>query len=282
MTLRLLALVMVFTGAIGTEPLASAATYFNEGFEGSLQPNWSTDSCNFMGVSPPANGCNPFITSEIAHGGSKALRADYTGNPPSRAGCPNSPTIEGGVTAYRTYTPTVDHWKRFWYRTENFTYGSISTKNVYDYTTDNSPSFVWGHHFGDRALQLDAQGIPSQTCPSGKIGSTCSFWPNMASVPLNDNQWYCIETHLNLGTAGGSDGSIEIFINGTQTTGYYNQRFLEAGQPDAINQVKIYAQSGSGIMYYDDFAIGNSRIGCDGASGIDLVPPASPQGLSLR
>lgn len=282
MTLRLLALVMVFTGAIGTEPLASAATYFDEGFEGSLQPNWSTNSCDFMGVSPPANGCNPFISIEQAHSGTHSLKGDYTGNPPSRAGCPNSPTIECGVFAYRTFPSTVDHWKRFWYRTENFTYGSISTKNVYDYTTDNSPSFVWGHHFGDRALQLDAQGIPSQTCPSGNVGSTCSFWPNLASMPLADNRWYCIETHLNLGTAGASNGSAEIFIDGVQTMGIYNRQFLAPGQQDGINQVKIYIQSGTGLMYYDDFAIGNSRIGCGGAPGVDQVPPVAPQGLSIR
>lgn len=283
MTLRLLALAMVFTGAIGTEPLASAATYFDEGFEGSLQPNWSTDSCIFMGVSPPANGCNPFITSGIAHGGSKSLRADYTGNPPSQSGCAGSATIECGVSAYRTYTPTVDHWKRFWYRTSGFTYfPGAATKNVYDYATDNHPSFVWLHLFGDREMSVGGQDIPTQTCPSGNVGGTCNFTPNMASVPLNDDQWYCIETHLNLGSAGGADGSLELFVNGVQTVGYYNVRLLEAGQPDGINQVKIFTQLGSGVMYYDDFAIGNSRIGCSGAPGVDSNPPATPQGLSIR
>ena len=282
MLIRVLLVVLVWPS------VGQAAVYFDETFETTLAGNgWSTQSCQFLGYTDPypANGCNPFITSEIAHGGSKALRADYTGNPPSRAGCSNSPTIECGVTVYRTFPSTGDLWNRFWYRTApGWSYGSISTKNIYLYTTDNTPSFVWGHHFNGSELQLDAQGIPTQVCPSGNTGNTCSFWPNLATVPLNNDQWYCIETRLNVGSAGGADALFEAWINGTQTIGYYGKRFLEAGQPDALNQVKIYAQSGSGVMYYDDFALGSTRMGCGGVAPPtpDTTPPSPPTNLAVN
>lgn len=279
MVLRWLVITMAFVGTMGTGALVSATTYFDEDFEETLTGNgWSTDSCVAFYGSPsaPANGCNPSISTDQAHSGTHSLKGDYTGP------CAGSATLTCGVWAYRTFTPTRDHWKRFWYRTTSFTYGSISTKNVYDYATDNNPSFVWGHHFGNREIHLDAQSIPSQLCPSGKVSITCSFYPNMATVPLSDNRWYCIETHLNLGTPGSANGSAEIFIDGVQTLGVHNRQFLEEGQSDGINHVKIYVQSGSGLMYYDDFAVGTTRIGCTAAPGSDTSPPAPPFGLRVQ
>ena len=59
---------------------------------------------------------------------------------------------------------------------------------------------------------------------------SCPYYPNMARVPLSDNRWYCIETHLKMNTPGVANGVIELFITPvggatTQTHGYYAQKF---------------------------------------------------------
>ncbi|MDF0643656.1 MAG: hypothetical protein P0111_06465 [Nitrospira sp.] len=263
-----------------------AGVYFEEGFEGTLTPNWSTDSCSYMGISSPANGCNPSISSDMPHSGSKSLKGNYTGT----CAVAGTPGADCGVWAFRSYGPTDDLWLRFWYRTANFTYNFSNTKNVYLNTSSTGvPNGVWEHVYGSREISFTMQNVV-ETCPSGST-VTCVYLPNVSSVPLSDNQWYCIETHNKMNTPGQANGVIEAFVNGVQTVGYYNRTFRGTssnGAPSGnsstaqFNGLKIFVQAGSGYMYYDDFAAGNTRIGCGAATAQDVTAPASPSGLRIQ
>jgi hypothetical protein len=116
----------------------------------------------------------------------------------------------------------------------------------------------------------------------------------MTHVPFNDDQWYCVETHMKMNTPGVGDGLIEIFVDrldgagSIQTLGYYNQAFRPASldpgtgaSPDAqFSFIQIYRQSGFGTKWFDLFAIGSTRIGCGGA----LAPtvPSAPLSPTVR
>ena len=125
--------------------------------------------------------------------------------------------------------------------------------------------------FGSRNLGFAGQ-VPNE-----------NFYPNMANVPFADNVWYCVEEHVKLNDPGQPNGSVEIWVNGAQTVGYYNRTFRNAASTFVFGWFEIYKQTGSGIMYIDQFAAGNTRIGCGGAvPATDTTPPAPPVGLVVR
>ena len=241
-------------------------TFWEDNFESHLVPNWDVGiDC---GDPAPEDGCNPAISTEQAHSGARSLRADYTAN------C----TVDGCGTFYdRLHTSTDEIWTRFYYRTANFTYDSVTTKWFYnaDFHLPGYPNGVWGTKWGGRQVHFEGQNV-AEVCPdgSGDGFNPCEYPANMASIQLNDDTWYCIETHWKLNTPSIADGSLEAFVDGTQVIGYYG-RLFRGSAPDGPNGnsslttfrfVRIYAQFGRGIIYYDDFAAGNTRIGCQGTS----------------
>ena len=182
-------LVMLFPTVAGAE------TFFDETFDTGtlLSSGWTTDACVWIAPAsaPWADGCNPTRSTALPRSGTHSVEADYTG-----ALYPDGGTGSSGVHITRTFRSSVDHWKRFWFRTVNGGYTSGNSKNVYDYATDDTPSIVWEHKWGSRELMVSVQGIPSQLCPSGNTGASCDYPVNMARVPLNDNQWYLSLIHI--------------------------------------------------------------------------------------
>jgi hypothetical protein len=122
----------------------------------------------------------------------------------------------------------------------------------------------------------------SRLCPNGTADTECFFEPNMASVPVVPGTTHCIEMELDRGTPGGADGEVRVWIDGTLTVQYTNARIANSTEGGTgWSLVTYYNQGGYGTRYLDDFAIGDTRIGC-GTSVGDVVPPAIPTGLSFR
>ncbi|MEK7636469.1 MAG: hypothetical protein AAB362_02175 [Patescibacteria group bacterium] len=176
------------------------------------------------------------------------------------------------VGLYRGFgTSATDVYKRYWYRTSGFTYGIVGTKHMY--TEGQRPYFYSANLFGSREMTIVTQTV-------AECGySTCNLYPNMASRPLADNVWYCIEEHTKLNTPGQANGVVELWVNGVQTIGYYNRTFLgpNVSNPNGnssthtLSGVKFYKEGGNGAIYYDQVAVGNTRIGCGGTP-----PPSDP------
>jgi hypothetical protein len=260
-------------------PISSqAATFWEESFENHLTPNWDTGACENMGITPaPQDGCNPKISTDVAHSGTHSLKGTYT--------------VSGGQngTFYdRAHTPTTEVWTRFYYYTVGFTYFSNETKHFFHKADNSVRDFLVDNWYSSRELSWGSESqLPGPPpCKSG--GVSCNYLRNMASVPLNDNQWYCVESHVKENTLGQANGMLELWINGAQTVGYYGREFSDNPIPQFAT-LRIYVQNGSGLMYYDDFAVGDTRIGCGpgqtqagGIGAPDVAPPRAPSGLRLQ
>jgi hypothetical protein len=62
---------------------------------------------------------------------------------------------------------------------------------------------------------------------------------------------------------------VELWIDGVQTV-KYTGRPIAFGSAGAYDIVRMYAQYGQGDRYIDDFAVGDTRIGCSAS------PPSTP------
>ena len=254
MTINTRALALSFVLALfSLLPISSHATvFFDDSFEGA---NPGASGWGYALSSCSGSPC-PYldVSTDVAHAGSKSLKKTYT----ESSNLINS-TITVGL--YRGFgTSATDVYKRYWYRTSGFTYGIVGTKHMY--TEGQRPYFYSANLFGSREMTIVTQTV-------AECGySTCNLYPNMASRPLADNVWYCIEEHTKLNTPGQANGVVELWVNGVQTIGYYNRTFLgpNVSNPNGnssthtLSGVKFYKEGGNGAIYYDQLAVGNTRI----------------------
>jgi hypothetical protein len=228
----------------------------------------------------------PYVSSSLPYQGLQSLRLDYNG--PS-----------GGGFIDRQHPNVEEVYTRFYTQTKTFSYDSITTKrfqqlNIYTYAY---PNFWWEHMFGSRELAVSAQVVAEPCASTGHPAyDSCNYYPNMARVPLSDDRWYCVETHIKMNTPGVANGVIELWVDGVQTMSHTGRQFRgpNVSNPNGnsslanFNGIRIYRQAGVGTMWYDDFAVGSTRIGCSGSSTpptstpSTTSPPNAPSGVTIR
>lgn len=256
---------------------AQAAIIFQDDFEKSKLENagWIfADGFCFQSpwTSPRTEPCSILdLSTDMAHNGAKSLKLTFNGG-------------QGQALSISPPSPGTDRYVRYWFRTVGFTYeASTGTKFVYwrgDSDPTGYPNGVSGNYFGSRNHIF---GIQNGTGPCG--APNCFYEsPNMAARPLADNTWHCIEEHVKLNTPGVADGVLELWVDGVQTHGYYTELWKSSTTTSTMkwDSWQIIRQSGSGISYIDEFAIGTTRIGCSGNPSADTTPPVAPSGLTLR
>jgi hypothetical protein len=291
--MRRLLLLLLIGELLWTLP-AEATILFQDGFENTLASNgWDTSSCMYIrsSGSPWPDGCNPTRSTDVAHSGSYSLKGDYNG--------PLYPDGGAGIKGVNIQYYNTHGLKEYWYRVYILTSSNVvyipsgSVKQIYDYSSGSGyPSLVWEHEYGQGWVGVAPQGINEACPPPGSGQGSCFFFPQTYVVPPA-NTWACYEMHMKYNTPGVANGAVEIFVNGQQTLGYYNQTFVTAvgqnvGYGDtsgaSLASFKIITQGGlsSGAIYYDDFAFGDARIGCAAAPGSGTTPPAAPTGLIIR
>jgi hypothetical protein len=251
--------------------------FWQEGFEAPTNlGNWARSSPSM-----------PFVSSSLPYQGLQSLQLDY-----------NGPT--GGGFIDRQH-PNVDEvYTRFYTQTKTFSYDPVGSKRFQQLSINTShllPNFWWENLFGSREISVVGQVVAEPCASTGHPAyDTCNYYPNMASVPLSDNRWYCIETHLKMNTPGVADGVIELWIDGVQTMSHTGRQFRgpSVSNPNgnsslaSFNTIRIYRQAGVGTMWYDDFAVGSTRIGCSGGSTPSTStpsttsPPNAPSGVTIR
>lgn len=284
--------------------LAHPATFWKSTFEddqGTLRGSgWGTDSCTWLqpGGSPWLEGCNPVRTTTRPFAGLKSLDKDYTGPVLSQDG-------NHGAYVTRPFPVSSEVWISFRLRNENFKYSNPGQDKVHYIMRDlnagnEGVNFVLDFHYGNRLVMI-AQSDSDTTPPcSGNTNpgwyNTCIYEPNLAEYAFPQNQWVCVEEHYKSNSLVGgvpqSDGIIEVFFTPSggstiQTIGYYNRRWNGVGQvyQPNLGAIRIYTQSGGGHQFIDDFAVGNTRQGCEGGGGPvtppDTTPPVTPAELRV-
>jgi hypothetical protein len=269
---------------------AQAAILFQDDFEEARLEDsgwgWSDSYCGR--TVPRIEPCQVIdITTEQVHNGTRSLKLTY-----------NVMDESQNQAISQHFAPQYDLYTRYYYRTSAFTYNNISgtTKHIY-WKNDTGYQYPDGYSaniWGSREMSFVMQVI-AELCPTSGTGpyGTCNFHPNMARKPLADDTWYCIEEHVKMNTAGVADGNLELWVDGTQTIGYYNQTWRGAevsgsngnSSLASFNWFQIFKQVGLGIAYIDQFAFGTTRIGCSGQpiqAIQDIIPPSSPSGLFIR
>ena len=101
---------------------------------------------------------------------------------------------------------------------------------------------------------------------------------------MNNNQWYCVETHHKMNTPNVADGAAEIWIDGVLTVQYTNLNLRDSAHASAaFTHIEIYRQGSDNMYRYeDDYVVATTRIGCSGSPSADITPPAPPIGLAIR
>lgn len=99
-----------------------------------------------------------------------------------------------------------------------------------------------------------------------------------SSVPLQTNQWQCIETRIALNSPGASDGKFTLWVDDVLAADRSDLNWLGSYSDYGINAVMIsaYWNSGSPVTqerYIDSFVIATTRIGCN--NGVRPNPPTN-------
>lgn len=125
-------------------------------------------------------------------------------------------------------------------------------------------------------LRLDPA---SGTDAAGNLKATVyNDWDNLrwlgaqnGTLPLFDaahvGQWYCVEAHAKLNTAGQTDGVFELWVNGTQQANRTGLNWLGSYNAYGWNAVffENYWNAGSAATqerYFDNIVVSTARIGC--------------------
>jgi hypothetical protein len=209
---------------------------------------------------------------------------------------------------YPSYRYTTELYVRYYTRMHNWLSGvTHPTKTIYykdQWQVANEESEVSGHHNqSDMTAEITTQN-QAGTCPAGAIpfgGTiTCSYLQNtppggVSPVTYAMDQWYCVEEHVKNGTSGGSDGTLEMWIDGNLVIGYYNLPLTQSGLSTLnglayINSIEIFKQNGlnadyvspsnpgnPGYRWFDALVMSTTRVGCLGSN----APPATPTGVTI-
>jgi hypothetical protein len=279
--------------------LANAGVYWEETFENHLnngftpsrdQTQWDTTACTggFWGGTPPyIDGCNAQISTTVARGGTHSLKSHYD----PACGMVGEPGSHGCGRFFDRYYPSSDEiWFRFYIYFVNWaTFNLAPSKHMLFSPENLNPNFWLVFNHDSREMALAPQNVQDCIELGSNCYSTTVMYPNVASFPLNDNRWYCVEGNLKLNTPGQPDGRAQIFVDGTKTLDWPNYRFRGPNVNNPSNNsstaqfqyVRHYTQYGQGDKYIDDLAVGDTRIGCGGIAPLPPTPSA-PASLNLQ
>jgi len=286
---------------------AEATVFFDEGFESAetlgAPSGWALKrSWGLSGAFTPPSG-NPsepsdncYFTTERAHTGTKSFKADYTNcctfdDPQGDCYASTAqPNLPGNLT---------EAWIRYWRFAQNYGMkpGFGANKNVYLWTNgEGYPNFLL-QDLGTLTTAMVVQnsrdcGSPTDPFPGGPYTANCNTsWnaaPNLGAFPGVNGVWQCMEAHIKLNTVTGGvpdrNGMIESFIDGTPVMRGRNLAFqpFQGGSGQLVqlfNALILYRQGAApgSVLYYDDVAVGDQRIGCGGSPTV----PSPPRVLQL-
>jgi hypothetical protein len=207
---------------------------------------WSTSFPNCSGAGTAT------VDSTVVHSGTRSLRVD------GAAGYCNHVFV--GSTANVTTIGAVWYGRFYVRHTTALPAAHVTFMAMKDSADANNDLRMGGQN---AALQWNRQSddatLPAQS-PAGVA----------LSVALPTNAWECVEFMVN-----GSTGTMDTWLNGTQVAGLHNdgvptqdvdQQWLSrANWRPTLTDFRLGWESygdGADTLWYDDVAVGASRIGC--------------------
>ena len=255
--------------------LSHAVTFFDTSFETCSVGTSSDFPCDGWDDFGQANPGHLEVTTSLAFSGSKSVKGTFN----NINGSSQQPSIS------RSWTKTAHIFARFAFRTSSgFQLGSNGITKMVRFKDDSGYPLVWiviryGHYTVLMEGPYDYAG--TYVLDSG--------------IAPSQTSWDQIEFEYKLNTPGQSNGLMRLWINGVLRTEQLNKAYIgptptskgKAGLPNPstylIRTSQIFIQSGLGSLYYDRFAVGNTRIGLTtGSATGDTTPPTTPMGVQVR
>ena len=267
--------------------LSHAAVFWDDEMESTSSP--------FFYEPHFTNGVYAFDTA-VKFSGTASIRVNF----PSTCDITNSNLVgQCGGSVTRTFPPSTSVYKRVYFRMSGS--GPDPTTSGFFHTAQlSSTKMLKGETNIDDAGATETAGSSRHWWQMGKVRNPATptgsrgFLVSMENVPvrfsttdvfssisLQDNRWYCIETHEQMNTPGVANGIAEAWVDGVQVLNRTNVIWQRAGSNRAWKEFSLMRQNGAGNFWWDRFAAGDTRIGCLGATP-DSNPPASPQRLVIR
>jgi hypothetical protein len=267
-------------------------------------PGWILWRQAFHGL-PFNGGYAPdqcFFTTEQAHSGTKAVKIQYTvlnpnepGNTASYTDCSVCKGTDCGTPWQGGIPYATEFYWRAWVRLHN--YGLNPYKNF------NAQKVIYFHTFSasgypDALFMFLGSLVPAMTvqnaveCPNfnntlgnfvANCNTTSNLYANQGLADLTQDTWHCLEGHYKMnsmtGTTPNRDAVFEQWINGNLALRYTNWAF-RSNVDNRFLGFQIYKQGAAlgSVMYWDDVAAGDERIGC-GVVPTPAVKPSAPLNL---
>lgn len=269
MTLLLLMLTL-------TIPAPSHATiFFDTSFETCSTGTSSDFPCDGWNDFEQANPGHLEVTTSLAFSGSKSVKGTFDNINSSS----QTPSIS------RAWSGVPHIFARFAHRTSSgFKLGSNGQTKLVRLKDSAGYPIVWiMNRYGTYSILMEG--------PYDSAG----IYILTSGVAPSQTSWDQIEFEWKLNTPGQSNGLMRLWINGTLRAEQLNKAYIgptptskgKSGQINSssylIRNAQIYIQSGLGSLYYDRFAVGDTRIGLTtGTTSSDPTPPTIPAGVQVR
>ena len=250
---------------------SQAAIFFDTDFEICSTGTSSDFPCDGWDDFDTANPGHLEVTTSLAFSGLKSVKGTFD----NINGSTQAPSI------YRSWTRAPHIFARFATRTTpGFQIGANGHTKMVKFKDDvGYPQLHILNRYGSYSIEMEGSYDYSGTY----ILST--------GVAPSSTSWDQIEFEWRLNTPGQSDGLMRMWVNGVLRVEQLNKAYIgptptSLGATGLLNPStylirtsQIYIQSGLGALYYDRFAVGNTRIGPtqSKSTSADSTPPARPK-----
>ena len=262
-------------------PSSHAAIFFDSDFEGCTVGTGNDFPCEgWNDFDQEAAGVIGVATDQV-FSGSKSFKQTLT-KADGPSGNVQKPSIYKGF-------PAGDHVFFRWANKWSVPFQACTINGLTKYVrlkTNQGYPLIWIlNYFGNYAFTLE-----------GSYGGSSASIYN-TGVPVTSGKWDQIEFEWKLNTPGLADGLVRMWVDGVLRIEVLNKEWrgptptsvhpvslVPTPSTGQITNTQIYVQCGVGNVWYDRFAVGNTRIGPtkSKSTSTDSTAPASPQGLQVQ
>jgi hypothetical protein len=237
------------------------------------------------GADFPCEGWNDFslesrghleVTNSLAFSGSKSVKGTFD----NVNGSSQQPSIT------RNWTSVSHIFARFAFRkSSGFQFASNGITKMVRFKDDSGYPLTWVVvRYGQYAILMENP----YDAPS------CAY-ALMSGIAPSSTSWDQIEVEMQYNTPGQSNGLMRMWVNGSLRIEQLNKAYIGptstskgacgSSNPSTVRlkAAQIFIQSGLGSLYYDRFAVGDTRIGLTtGTTTSDTTPPTMPIGVGVQ
>lgn len=248
-----------------------AAIFFDTDFETCTMGTSSDFPCESWNDFETAQPGHLEVTSALAFSGTKSVKGTWD----NINGSSQQPSI------HRAITPSTYIFARFATRASaGFQYSANGFTKMVKFKGSYGYPMLWIHNvYGQYAVIIEG--------PYDRAGGYVLY----SGIAPSSTSWDQLELEYKFNTPGQANGHVRFWVNGVLRIEHLNHEYI-GPTPDSIgphglanpstvtiSDAQIYVQSGLGSIYYDRFAVGNTRIGPtqSKSTSVDSTPPTSPK-----